>query len=51
MTSERDPEPVQHESTGPNTDPDVHIDPDQPQGVDEDALETESLGEGGPSGA
>jgi len=38
--------------TGPDTDPDVHQDPDDPQpALSDEALETESLGEGGPSGA
>ena len=47
---EREPEQP-HESTGPNTDPERHIDDDQPRGVSDDALETESQGEGGPAGA
>ncbi len=45
---EREPE---QSPTGPDTDPDAHVDEDQPQGVDDEALETESQGEGGPAGA
>ncbi len=47
-TAERDPEP---QSTGPDVDPDAHVDEDEPQGVPDEALETESQGEGGPAGA
>ena len=50
--AEREPEPEPHpESTGPDVDPDAHVDEDEPQGVSDEALETESLGEGGPAGA
>ncbi len=43
---------VPHLSTGPKTDPDTHQDPDDPQpGLSDEALDTEALGEGGPSGA
>ena len=47
-TPEREPEPL---STGPDTDPDAHVADDEPQGVPDEALETESQGEGGPAGA
>ena len=49
--AEREPDAPQPEPTGPDVDPDAHVDPDEPQGVPDEALETESQGEGGPAGA
>jgi hypothetical protein len=37
---------------GPSTDPDVHKDPEDPApALSDEALDTQALGEGGPSGA